>query len=146
MGRHGEVEVGRHREVDINRNGEVHFYNATTGDLIYSALNEHVNNVNCLEISPNGNVLVSGGRDKSVNIWRLDELSESLTDSVAIFQKYQPTHFVENESIRDISFVNNDWILVVSSSEGLISNQSGGVSLLPLDFDVTGGVLKTLLE
>lgn len=129
-----------------NRNGEVHFYNATTGDLIYSALNEHVNNVNCLEISPNGNVLVSGGRDKSVNIWRLDELSESLTDSAAIFQKYQPTHFIENESIRDISFVNNDWILVVSSSEGLISNQSGGVSLLPLDFDVTGGVLKSLLE
>ena len=129
-----------------NRNGELYFYNASDGSLVYKALNEHANNVNCLEISPDGMILVSGGRDKTVNIWKLDELKNKLKEVVELEEKYQPIQFVETESIRDIDFVNNDWILVVSSSEGLSNNQSGDVSLLPLDFDVTGQELKKLVE
>ena len=59
-----------------NRNGELYFYDAIDGSLVYQALNEHANNVNCLEISPNGTIMVSGGRDKTVNIWKLDELKK----------------------------------------------------------------------
>ena len=129
-----------------NRNGEIYFYNAKDGSLVYRALNEHANNINCFEISPDETVFVSGGRDKTVNIWKLDELKAKLQGNLQIEEKYQPIQFIESESIRDIGFVNNDWILVASSSEGLITNQSGEVSLLPLDFDVTGLELKKLLE
>lgn len=129
-----------------NRNGELYFYDAIDGSLVYQALNEHANNVNCLEISPNGTIMVSGGRDKTVNIWKLDELKKKLEDLGPVEEKYAPIQFVETESIRDVDFVNNDWILVVSSSEGLSNNQSGDVSLLPLDFDVTGRELKKLVE
>ncbi|MBT6133404.1 MAG: hypothetical protein HN728_06270 [Flavobacteriales bacterium] len=129
-----------------NRNGELYFYDAETRELIYKALNEHVNNVNCLELGPSETILVSGGRDKSVNIWKLDELANRIKAGENVEVPYQPIQFVETESIRDIAFVNNDWIVVVSSSEGLISNQSGGVSLLPLDFDVTGQELTKLLD
>jgi WD40 repeat protein len=129
-----------------NRNGELYFYDAIDGSLVYQALNEHANNVNCLEISPNGMIMVSGGRDKTVNIWKLDELKKKLKDLGPVEEKYAPIQFVETESIRDVDFVNNDWILVVSSSEGLSNNQSGDVSLLPLDFDVTGRELKKLVE
>jgi WD40 repeat protein len=114
--------------------------------LIYRALNEHENNINCLEISPEESILVSGGRDKTVNIWKLDDLKNKLQEPTQVEEKYQPIQFIESESIRDISFVNNDWILVVSSSEGLTTNQSGEVSLLPLDFDVTGQELNKLLN
>ncbi len=129
-----------------NRNGELYFYDAETRELIYKALNEHVNNVNCLELGPSETILVSGGRDKSVNIWKLDELANRIKAGENVEVPYQPIQFVETESIRDIAFVNNDWIVVVSRSEGLISNQSGGVSLLPLDFDVTGQELTKLLD
>ena len=127
-----------------NRNGELYFYDAIDGSLVYQALNEHANNVNCLEISPNGMIMVSGGRDKTVNIWKLDELKKKLKDLGPVEEKYAPIQFVETESIRDVDFVNNDWILVVSSSEGLSNNQSGDVSLLPLDFDVTGQRTKEI--
>lgn len=129
-----------------NRNGELYFYDVENRELIYKALNEHVNNVNCLELGPSESILVSGGRDKSVNIWKLDELQERIQSGENTEAPYQPIQFVEEESIRDIAFVNDDWIVVVSSSEGLISNQSGGVSLLPLDFDVTGQELMKLLD
>ena len=129
-----------------NRNGEIYFYNAKDGSLVYRALNEHANNINCFEISPDETVFVSGGRDKTVNIWKLDELKAKLQGDLQIEEKYQPIQFIESESIRDIGFVNNDWILVASSSEGLTTNQSGEVSLLPLDFDVTGLELKIFLE
>jgi WD40 repeat protein len=124
-----------------NRNGEVYLYDAVSGSLLYKALNEHAGNINCFELSNDQKTLVSGGRDKIVNIWDLDALEVQIKNG----DSYQPIEFDEVESIRDISFVNDDWIIIVSSTEGL-SDGKGGVSLLTLDFDVTGRELRKLVK
>jgi WD40 repeat protein len=124
-----------------NRNGEFYLYDVISGNLLYRALNEHAGNINCLELSNDQKTLVSGGRDKIVNIWDLHALEVQIKSG----DSYQPIEFDEAESIRDISFVDDDWILIVSSTEGL-SDGKGGVSLLTLDFDVTGRELRKLVK
>lgn len=128
-----------------NRKGELYFYDSNSGALVYSALNEHENNINVLELSPEGDMLVSGGRDRNVNVWDLNELNQRINQGGSI-SKYQPIQFAENESVRDVVFLNEDWIMVVSSSEGISSAQTGGVSLLPLNFDITGKELEKLIK
>ena len=128
-----------------NRKGELYFYDSNSGALVYSALNEHENNINVLELSPEGDMLVSGGRDRNVNVWDLNELNQRINQGGSI-SKYQPIQFTENESVRDVVFLNEDWIMVVSSSEGISSAQTGGVSLLPLNFDITGKELEKLIK
>jgi hypothetical protein len=60
-------------------------------------------------------------------------------------EDYETIEFKEIESIRDVSFLDENWILVVFSNEGL-STGKGGVFLLPLNFDITGRELKRIVD
>ena len=86
-------------------------------------------------------LMLTGGRDKLINIWNLEMLKNYTTGNKNHPASYQPIEFSEDESIRDASFVGDKWILVTYSTEGLTSGK-GGTSLLPLDFDLTGVELQ----
>jgi hypothetical protein len=60
-------------------------------------------------------------------------------------KEYETIEFEESESIRDVSFLDDNWLLVIFSDEGL-SPGKGGAFLLPLNFDITGRELKRLVD
>lgn len=128
------------------RLGELYLFDATSKKCIYKSLNEHGGHINCLVSDDNEKNLVSGGRDKILNIWNLEELATHISGKNTSGRDYQPIEFNEVESIRDVTFLGDNWILVVFSTEGLSTTGKGGASLLPLDFDVTGKELKNLVE
>jgi len=127
------------------RLGELYFYDTITKKCVYKSLNEHGGYVNCIVSDNDESNLVSGGRDKILNIWNIEELS-TVISSNQVDKDYQPIEFNEVESIRDVAFLGRNWILVVSSTEGLSTTGKGGASLLPLNFDVTGRELKKLVK
>jgi hypothetical protein len=120
--------------------GGLYLYNLKSQELFFSATDEHANRINCLELSGDESLLVSGGRDKKMNVWNLEELIKITTEG----KSFKPIRFEETESIRDIAFVGNKWILSVSSNEGFGSSRGGKVSLFTLDFDLTGKELGKL--
>jgi len=123
--------------------GEMYFYDFKSKQIIYEATDEHANRVNCLEVSADGNVLVSGARDRKVNVWKIPEMLLSVKDKKNV-KPFKPIKFTESESVRDVSFVGNKWILVISSNEGFGSSRGGKVSLFTLDFNLTGQELGKL--
>ncbi len=127
------------------RTGELYLYDMTTKKRIYQSLNEHTGYINCLVVSDKEKVLITGGRDKIINIWYLDQLVNYIDGGSNERDQYQPIEFDEGESIRDVAFLDENWILVVYSTEGLTSGK-GGASLLPLDFDITGKELQKLVK
>ena len=130
-----------------NRNGEFYVFNALSGNLLYKDLLQHAGNINCFELSSDKKTLVSGGRDKVINIWNLDELETYMEKGSDDENLYQPSKFKEIEAIREISFVGDNYIIVVTSSEGFTGNiNSGRVSLLPLDFDIMYDKLSNLVD
>jgi WD40 repeat protein len=138
---------GREWLVVGNRNGEFYVFNALSGNFIYKDLLQHAGSINCFELSGDERTLVSGGRDKVINIWNLDELETYVGKGSNGENLYQPAKFREIEAIRDISFVGDKYIIVVTSSEGFTGNiNSGRVSLLPLDFDIMYDKLSNLVD
>lgn len=138
LGKRGWLLIG-------TRNGEFYIYDFNSKKCIYKSLHEHAANINCLVVSDNENMLVSGGRDKIINIWDLEQLAAYTLGKSNEDREYQPIEFDEGESIRDVTFLDENWILVVYSTEGLSSGR-GGASLLPLDFDITGRELQKIVE
>ena len=127
------------------RNGEFYIYDVNSKKCIYRSLHEHAANINCLVVNDDESILISGGRDKIINVWNLNDLANHTTGKADADREYQPIEFDQGESIRDVAFLDDNWILVVYSTEGLSSGK-GGATLLPLDFDITGKELQKIVE
>ncbi|MFQ3215236.1 MAG: hypothetical protein ACI9XJ_001801 [Marivirga sp.] len=147
-----ESEIAAVKYVDTKKwlivgtiNGGIYVYDAMTKRCIYRTLYEHSGYINCIVINEEEELMVTAGRDKILNVWNLEELVPFTSGNTKAKEKYQPIEFEETESIRDVSFLDENWILVVYSTEGL-STGKGGVFLLPLDFDITGRELKKIVN
>ena len=126
-------------------NGELYLYDVNSKKCIYRSLREHAGYINCLVVNEDEKLMVSGGRDKIFNVWNLNNLLAHTVGNAKSDEDYETIEFKEIESIRDVSFLDENWILVVFSNEGL-STGKGGVFLLPLNFDITGRELKRIVD
>ncbi len=127
------------------RDGELLIYTLDTKELVYRS-RRHGGNINCLVADNDERVLITGGRDRVLNIWSLEELTTYTSEEINRGLDYLPIKFELDESIRDVSFLGENWILVIYSTEILSPGGEGGVSLLPLDFDIAGDKLRELIE
>jgi hypothetical protein len=127
------------------RTGELYLYDVISKKCIYSSLRKHAGFINCLVVNDDEKLLVSAGRDKILNVWNLDDLLPHTLGNEKADKEYETIEFAENESIRDVSFLDENWVLVIFSNEGLSSGK-GGAFLLPLNFDITGRELKRLVD
>jgi hypothetical protein len=127
------------------RTGELYLYDVNSQKCIYSSLRKHAGYINCLKVNDDEKLMASGGRDKILNIWNLDDLVPHTYGNAKADKEYETIEFEESESIRDVSFLDDNWLLVIFSDEGL-SPGKGGAFLLPLNFDITGRELKRLVD
>lgn len=68
--------------------------------------------VRCIDISPNGNYLVAGGKDKSLKIW-------VKTDTT--FSEFQMIKYSHSDDIRDIDFNSKGNYFATSGNDGIVN-------------------------
>ena len=121
-----------------NREGQLYLCELTDAGLKvrYAFRQAHAININVLETNDSGSILVSGGRDKVVKVWDLQQMANSL----------RPVKLELGDAVRDVVFLDNETLLAASSTEGLKGSSQGEVTLIILDFNLMGDELDKILS
>jgi WD40 repeat protein len=127
-----------------DRNGEIYFFDLKDGTYLFKTSSEHENIITSLAVSPSGDLLASGDRNGLISIWNLTDLQTYIRENKST--QYRPIRFNENIAIKDLSFVNNEWIVVVAKDQSLQIDEVGKVLFLPIQFELAGQELIKLTK
>lgn len=107
-------------------------------------LRGHTDDVNCVDFSPDGDWLASGGKDRAMRIWKLDE-SPSMSEQSDTLKMRSPPVFNRDGSLL-AGIVPGDSIHVWNARDGKVEATYGTEHDWPLAFSDDGDALFTTVR
>ncbi|MFZ9981234.1 MAG: hypothetical protein ACO3FI_04285 [Cyclobacteriaceae bacterium] len=113
------------------KGGELLIIDLKTNRIVYRDVNRHFDSINAMELDEKNQLLITGGQDKIINVWNLDEFVISEANILV-----EPITFKELQPIMDLQLTSGGWFFALSrgqADEKINRSAAGRLSIWSTD-------------
>ena len=119
--------------------GNLVVYSLDDENVIFSNNNQHSARITSIAIDPSEKLIVTGGRDSKINVWKIEDLK----------QDYKPIQFKERFIVEDVEFISDNLFVSVTrgqDNDAMGRFNLGRLSLWSVNLDLLIGSLKGISD